>query len=379
MKLLHTSDWHLGMLCNNQNIYEDQLHFINQICDIIREKNIDAVLIAGDIYDRSVASSDATDLYNNAMKCIVGELNIPVLIVAGNHDSAHRLATNSEILKKCSLYISGALTRNIECVTFDDTDIYLLPWITTDKVKTVFPECTDDISSLEDAYRIVCNKIKESFNPDKKHILVSHSFIVSAETSTSDKSAEVGLATAVSASVFDGFDYVALGHIHKPQYIGKNVCYSGTPMPYSFGKEEKQIKSVTIVDTIDMSTYQVPLQPLHIRKTISGTFEELCDGNFAEEIKNGYLRIEVTDIYIGLEALSRLRDIYPNVLEVAGKRYEDDNATITLSIEQLEKIENDPIELFKQFCIETLSVEPDEHKIEMFSIAVEENEKGADE
>lgn len=379
MKFLHTSDWHLGMLCNNQSIYDDQLHFINQICDIITKQNINAVLLAGDVYDRSVASSDAIKLYNIAMNRIVGKLGVPVLTIAGNHDGAHRLATNSELLKKSGLYISGVLSSNIECVSFDDVDVYLLPWITTDKVKSVFPVCIDNISSLEDAYRIVCTKIRESFDPNKKHILISHSFIVNAETSTSDKSAEVGLATAVSASVFDGFDYVALGHIHKPQYINESIRYSGTPMPYSFGKEERQTKSVTVIDTANMLTYQIPLQPLHVRKTISGTYEELCNANYPEKIKNGYLRVEVTDIYVGLETMARLRDIYPNMLEVAGKRYEDDNASITLSIEQLEKIENDPIELFKQFCIETLSIEPDKHQIEMFGTALEQNEKGEEE
>ena len=236
MKILHTSDWHLGRLNVNRPMFEDQQYFIDAICDIIVHEEISAVLIAGDIYDRSIASPEAIKLYDYAMNRIAGELGVKVLMVAGNHDSAVRLATNSELLKNSGLYIAGALSESIDCVELENTQVFFFPWFTSDKVKTLFPDDAQSIKSLTDAYEYIVNKAKEQFKSGMKHIALSHAFIVGAETSTSDRSAEVGFASAVSAKVFEGFDYVALGHIHKPQDIAPNARYCGTPMPYAFGK-----------------------------------------------------------------------------------------------------------------------------------------------
>ena len=161
MKLLHTSDWHLGRMNSNRLMTEDQKFFIDNICSIIQSESIDAVLIAGDIYDRSLASPAAIKLYDYAMNKIVGELGTPVLAIAGNHDSGIRLATNSELLKNCGLYVSGALSENIDCIELDDVQVFMLPWFTSDKVKTLFPESADNIKSLTEAYAFICDKAKE--------------------------------------------------------------------------------------------------------------------------------------------------------------------------------------------------------------------------
>lgn len=379
MRLLHTSDWHLGRSNANKPMIEDQKFFIDTICDIIQNEKIDAVLIAGDVYDRSLPAAEAIKLYDYAMNRIVGELGARTIIVAGNHDSGVRLETNSQLLKSCGLYVCGVLSKEIDCIEFDDTQIFLLPWFATDKVRTLFPEKEEEITSLTDAYRFVADQMKKQFKSGKKHIVLSHSFIVGAETSTSDRSAEVGFASAVSADVFEGFDYVALGHIHKPQNVSDKIRYSGTPMPYAFGKEETQEKSVTILDTNDMSQTLIPLPLLHLRKTINGTYDEILKADYPDEIKNAYLRIEITDVHLGLEMIGILRDIYPNVVELCGKSYEDEDTGITMSIEELEKMESDPEELFKQFCVERLNVVPDEHKTDLFKKAYEEYEKGAEE
>lgn len=378
MKILHTSDWHLGAMDGDRSLLEDQRYFIDEICDIVMNKSVQAVIIAGDVYDRSVASADAIKLYDYAMTRLCSEVGAKVFVIAGNHDSAERLSSCRDLLSSAGLYITGSLEREIAKVSIDNTDVYMIPWITEEKVKSIFPDKKDEIITLEDAYKVVTDSIRESMDNRKRNIVVSHAFITNSETSTSDRAAEIGFATQVSANVFDGFDYVALGHIHKPQNVAGGIRYSGTPMPYSFGKEEKQEKSVTVIDTDDMSCEIVPLPLLHLRTTISGTLEELLNPTCEEKIKNGYVKLQVTDQYVGLEALSELKHVYPNLLEVSGKTFDGDNTAVTLTMEELEKLETNPVEVFKHFCKEEMNEEADERMIEMFENAIktiEEAEK----
>ena len=376
MIFLHTSDWHLGATEGEYDLGADQRFFIDEICRIIQERQVDAVLLAGDVYDRSVASAAAIRLYDYAMDRICRELNKNVLTIAGNHDSAERLSSCGSLLEKAGLHICGAARREPGVVLFDDAEVFLLPWITEEKVKSLYPEEKDRIGSLTDAYRVVTDHMRAQFSPNKKHIVLAHAFITNAETSTSDRAAEIGFATQVSADVFEGFDYVALGHIHKPQNVNGHIRYCGTPMPYSFGKEESQEKSVTLLDTETMTTEIIPLPLLHPRKTFTGTFEELCDPRCTEEEKNGYVRLHVTDTAIGLDLLAKLRSVYPHLLVVSGKVYEGDATTITLTMEELEQMENDPREVFRSFCWEELGEEANPHFIELFEKAVSRYEEG---
>ena len=376
MRLLHTSDWHLGASDGERSLYDDQKHFIDAICGTIEEKKVQAVLVAGDVYDTSVGSAEALRLYNYAMTKICAGMGVPVFIIAGNHDSADRLSNLSELLDRTGLHIKGALTDDVSPLEINDVQIYLLPWITEEKVKSVFPEEKDNISSLADAYGVVTARMKKSFKDGFRHIAVSHAFIADCETSVSDRSAVIGLAAQVPASVFDGFDYVALGHLHKPQDVSGTVRYSGTPMPYSFGKEETQEKSVTIIDTDTMERETVPVPLLHLRTSFEGTLEELLNPVCTPEQKDGYVRLKVTDSYVGLEALSELRRQYPNLLEISGKSYESEDAGISITIDELEKLEEDPVEVFRYFCREYMDEEPDEHLTELFKKAIEKCEEG---
>ncbi|MCF0229095.1 MAG: exonuclease SbcCD subunit D [Parasporobacterium sp.] len=377
MRFLHTSDWHFGRFMKNTgDLEKEQRFFIDQICHIIEEKNIDAVLLAGDVYDRAMASSDTVKLYDEAITDLIIRHRTPVLMVAGNHDGAARLAVCNRILEAGGLHICGILSRKIHKVEFDDTDVYLLPWFTAEKVRALFPEDEEKITDLTLAYQYVCDRIRADFAPEKKHILVAHAFIVNAETSTSDRSAEIGLAAAVSAGVFEGFDYVALGHIHKPQAISETIRYSGTPMPYSFGKEENQQKSVVIIDTEAMNIETVPLKLLHPLKTIEGTLGEIQNMEVTEELAGSYIRIRVTDAFLDGETRLRLEKKFPLMVEAAGKLFDDENAGITLTREELEELENDPVEIFRKFCEDETSGPADEHMISLFEEALKEYEKG---
>lgn len=374
MIFLHTSDWHLGATEGERELREDQYFFIDEICRIIEERQVDAVLLAGDVYDRSVGSASAIRLYNYAMERICRDLKKTVLTIAGNHDSADRLSSCGSLLEKAGLYISGAAEREARVVAFDDAEVFLLPWVTEEKVRSLYPE--EKISDLTGAYQVLTDHMRERFSPDKKHIVVSHAFITNAETSTSDRAAEIGFATQVSASVFDGFDYVALGHIHKPQNVNGHIRYSGTPMPYSFGKEESQEKSVTLLDTETMTQEIVPLPLLHQRRTLTGTYEELLNPDCPEEVRTGYVRLNVTDTALGLELLSNLRQVYPHPLVVSGKAYEGDGTSISLTMEEFEQMENDPSQVFRSFCREEMGQEATPHFVELFEKAVSRYEEG---
>lgn len=372
MIFLHTSDWHLGATGGERDLWDDQKYFIDAICSIVREKRVDAVLLAGDVYDRSVPAASAIGLYDYAMNRLCGELGVKVLTIAGNHDSAERLASCAGLLDKAGLYLQGAAQREPRVVEFADSQVFFLPWMTEEKIKSLYPEERDGITDLTEAYRVAVNHMREKFIPGKHHLLLSHAFITNAETSTSDRAAEIGFATQVPASVFEGFDYVALGHIHKPQQVNPHVRYSGSPMAYSFGKEERQEKSVTLIDTAAMTQQVVPLPLLHRWTTLTDSYEALLAGEYPEEIREGYVRLNVTDTAVGLDMLSRLRQVYPNALVVAGKTYDGEDTTITLTMEQLEQMESDPAEVFKSFCREEMGQEATDHFLQLFAQAVEE-------
>lgn len=370
MLFLHTSDWHLGATGGERELLEDQRFFIDEICRIVRERRVDAVLLAGDVYDRAVASASAIGLYDDAMDRLCRELGVPVLVIAGNHDGPERLASCGSLLDRAGLHVLGAAQREPKVVFFPEAEVFLLPWITEEKVKSLYPEEREKIQSLPDAYRVALDRMRERFTPGKKHIVLAHAFITDAETSTSDRAAVIGTAAQVPASVFDGFDYVALGHIHKPQNVNAHVRYSGTPMAYSFGKEERQEKSVTLLDTKTMEQEIVPLTPLHRWTTLEGPYVTLLAEEYPEETKNGYVRLNVTDSAVGLEMLSRLREQYPNALVIAGKAYDGDNTSITMTMEQLEQLESDPQEVFRSFCREEMNQEATDHFLELFQNAV---------
>lgn len=372
MIFLHTSDWHLGAMGGERDLWDDQKYFIDAICGIVREKRVDAVLLAGDVYDRSVPAASAIGLYDYAMNRLCGELGVKVLTIAGNHDSAERLASCAGLLDKAGLYLQGAAQREPRVVDFADSQVFFLPWMTEEKIKSLYPEERDSINGLTDAYRVAVSHMREKFIPGKRHLLLSHAFITNAETSTSDRAAEIGFATQVPASVFEGFDYVALGHIHKPQQVNPYIRYSGSPMAYSFGKEERQEKSVTLIDTAAMTQEVVPLPLLHRWTTLTGDYEALLAGEYPAEIREGYVRLNVTDTAVGLDMLSRLRQVYPNALVVAGKTYDGEDTTITLTMEQLEQMESDPAEVFKSFCREEMGQEATDHFLQLFARAVEE-------
>ena len=363
MKLIHTSDWHFGMPLGTGSYAEDQRYFLAQLYALIEREQVDALLLSGDIYDSSVVSAEAIGLYNEAMTKLCLELGVTVISIAGNHDSAARLAACRELLAGAGLHITGKIGKDPRPALLDGgkVAVYSIPFFTRDEVTALLPEKKAEIRNTETAMLAYCDHIRETMDKRKRNIVLSHALIVGSELSESDRSARVGFATAVSKDVFTDFDYVALGHIHKPQAIENHIRYSGSPIKYSFGAEEAQEKGVVLIDTDTMEIRFVPIAPLRERRTVEGTFEELMA---REDLREDYLRLYVTDKYAGLELLAVLREKFPYLLEVYGKSLDQDGQLSALSVEELETLTEEDIMM--KFLAENFSTEPTPGQLNLF-------------
>ena len=292
------------------------------------------------------------------------QLKVKLIVIAGNHDSAARLASCRALLKEAGLYVTGRLERDMEPIVLDGgkVAVYSLPFFSRDEVCALFPEKRGEIRSMETAMLAVCDHIRQSMDRSRINIVLSHSLIVNAELSESDRSARVGFATAVSKDVFREFDYVALGHIHKPQVVADNIRYSGSPLKYAFGNEENQEKGVVLLDTDTMQQQFVPLTPLRDRRTLEGTYEDLIA---RQDIRGDYLRLYVTDRYAGMELLSDLRERFPWLLEVYGMGITETDSLSALSVEQLQTLHEEDI--MEKFMGELFGYSPTAQQQKLFA------------
>lgn len=373
MKIIHTSDWHLGISLHNASLLEEQKNFVDFLAMTVKEQNIDAVMIAGDIFDHSVSSAEAISLYNETVTKLCNEIGIPVIISAGNHDGAARLASCSELLKKAGLFIFGKLSKEISMVEINDVDIYVLPYFNTDEVKALFPE--HKISSYADAMNCVLTAIKHNFKPGKRNILMCHCFVSGSVLSESDRAAMVGGTSVVPSEIFNGFDYVALGHLHKPQDRGYNIRYSGSPLKYSFSESEHK-KSVTILNIGEEITFEeLEIVPSKDVRVIRGTYDEIIALAEIDQKRDDYIKIEVSDKYAGMEAVELFRTYYNNLLNISGKISETEETSLT--VEELYSLS--PDDILKRFYNEVTGSDLVEEQLQLFMEAMEavENEEYA--
>jgi exonuclease SbcD len=291
------------------------------------------------------------------------ELGVKFVVIAGNHDSAARLAACRDLLRASGMYVTGRLERDVEPVLLDGgkVAVYSLPFFGREEVSALYPERAEEIRSSETAMLVVCDEIRNKMDKKRRNIVISHAMIVNAELSESDRSARVGNATAISKDVFDGFDYVALGHIHKPQVIAPHIRYSGSPVKYSFGSEETQQKGVVLIDTDTMEQRFVPFTQLRERRTVEGAYEELLERT---ELAGDYLRIRLTDRFAVLEVQSELRQRFPYVLEISGMSLAENEEGSVLSLEGLQKM--DETDIMLQFFGEYFQYTPTDSQIELF-------------
>ena len=349
MKFVHLSDLHLGKRVNEFSMIEDQAYILTKILGIIREERPDGVLIAGDIYDKSVPSVEAVSLFDDFLKQLSRQ-QTQVFIISGNHDSPERLEFASELIALSGIHIAPAYDGMVCPVSLEDSygtvNVYMLPFIKPVHVRSAFPEEKAESYTEAVSAAIAHMDIREG----ERNILIAHQFVTGAARCESEDISVGGLDN-VDASVFDAFDYVALGHIHGPQQIGReSVRYCGTPLKYSFS-EAKQCKSVTVAELKEkgnLGIRTVSLTPLRDLRELKGTYEELANRkNYEGTSLEDYLHITLTDEEDIVDAVGKLRVIYPNLMKLDyDNRRTRENREITGGDEMEAKT---PMELVREF------------------------------
>ena len=319
MKFIHLSDLHLGKRVHEVSMLEEQIDILQKVIAVIDEEKPDAVFIAGDVYDKSVPSVEAVGLFDDFLVRLA-KRNLTVLVISGNHDSAERLSFGGRLMEESGIHIAPVYHGTTEPVTLKDeygsVHIYMLPFVKPAQVRSCFPEET--IESYTDAMRTAVSRMK--IDRKDRNVLVTHQFVTGASRTESEE-ISVGGSDNVDASVFDGFDYVALGHLHAPQNCGEErIRYCGTPLKYSFSEAGDQ-KSVTVVTLLEKGTLAVrtvPLTPKRDMKEIRGTYEELTKKSFYEHTtyQEDYLHITLTDEEDIPDALLKLRTIYHHLMKL---------------------------------------------------------------
>lgn len=313
MRFLHLADLHLGKVLHKRSLLEDQIYILRQITEIARERQVDAVLIAGDVYQRNAPSAEAMTAFSDFLAELAA-LHLPCYIISGNHDSAARVAYLAPLAALSGVYLSGAEQGKIYTCTAEDAFgeivLHLLPFTAPLHVRERYPEEAADIVTYDDALRVLLSHHKT--DASKRNVLIAHQYLTGAEVCDSEELA-IGGQDNVSAALFDAFDYVALGHLHGPQRVSRDeVRYAGSPLKYSFS-EQHQHKSVTIAELREkgsITVETVPLKPLHDMRALTGTFAELAEQPPSED----YMQLTVTDDEPPADAARQLRTVFPNLL-----------------------------------------------------------------
>lgn len=317
MKFLHLADLHLGKRVNGFSMLEDQAHILRQILAILDDEQPDGVLIAGDVYDKSVPSVEAVELLDGFLTELRAR-GVPVLLISGNHDSPERLAFGGRVMDSCGIHISPVYDGALAPVTLHDAfgpvHVWLLPFVKPAHVRRWFPDA--DIESYTDAMAEAVAHM--DIDTAARNVLVTHQFVTGGTRSGSEE-LSVGGTDNVDSGVFAPFDYVALGHLHGAQHIGREtIRYAGSPLKYSFS-EARQHKSVTVVtlgEKGDVQVRTVALTPLRELREIRGSYDELTARSFYEHTtyRSDYLHLILTDEQDVFDAMSRLRTIYPYLM-----------------------------------------------------------------
>lgn len=343
MKFVHIGDLHLGKVIHQYSLLDIQRELLFELLTYMDEQDIRLLVIAGDVYDRLIPSQEAVNLLDDFLSQALLTYHIQVLMISGNHDSRDRLHFASSILSKNGLHIETYLKENMAFVEYGKTRFYLLPFVKPSQVKVLYPD--QDMHDYQSALSFYLSK--QSLDYDYQNILVTHQFVGhSSVTSESEVPLSVGGSEIIDASLFDDFDYVALGHLHAPQKVKRETMrYSGSLMCYSFD-EVNQKKSIVIVDT-DLSITTHELHPRQTLKKYQGTFAQFMQNDFIEK-KDDFLAFELLDETIVPHAIEQLRVLYPHLLQITYQYLMKHNQT--RSFQPIQSIQQmDTLSLFEQF------------------------------
>lgn len=349
MKLIHLSDLHLGKRVNEFSMLEDQQYILTEILQIIDREKPDGVMIAGDVYDKSVPSAEAVALLDDFLVRLA-KRDLQVFLISGNHDSPERMAFGGRLMAQSGVHLAPVYDGKVSPITLTDeygpVNLYLLPFLKPAHVRRCFPE--REILTYTDALAAAIEAME--VNPAQRNVLVTHQFVTGAARCDSEE-ISVGGTDNVDVSVFEPFDYVALGHIHGPQQVGREtVRYCGTPLKYSFSEAQHQ-KSVTVVELGEkgaVSVRTVPLAPMRDLAELRGTYEELTFRGFYQgtSYPRDYVHITLTDEEDIPDAVSKLRIIYPNLMKLD---YDNKRTRAGIILEGAEDQQRSPLELLEEF------------------------------
>lgn len=319
MKLLHTADWHLGKTLNGKNLIDDQKFILDKMFDVIRDEKPNAILIAGDIYDRADPSTDAVNLFDEIIFKLT-EKKIPVLCIAGNHDSSDRLNFGSRVFANKNFFITAKTNSEPENIILQDEwgEIYfsLIPYFAPEEIKANFSTEDNERLTFDDANKIYLDIARQKIPSGKRSVAIAHVYVEGGEESDSERKF-VGTVGRVRAENFSGYDYVALGHLHKPQNIFDNIRYSGSPLKYS-AKESTHKKGITLVE-LDANGFvgakNIELKPRRDLIEVSGKLADFL----SQAANDAYAYVTLTDDVFVYDAAQKLREVFPNLMEAKNK------------------------------------------------------------
>lgn len=320
MKFIHTSDWHIGRQFHNISLLEDQRHVLEQIVSYIEQETVDALVIAGDIYDRTVPPAIAVEMLDEFISRICSDMKVPVIVIPGNHDGAERLRFGSRQMQSAGLHILGDIRQVDQPVVLKsamgDVAFYGVPYNDPETVRNLFEA---DVASYDNAHSFLVEKIKAVRVGGQASVLISHCFIDGAQESDSERPLSIGGADRVSYEPCVDFDYVALGHLHSPQHKGEeHIRYSGSILKYSFSEQNQQ-KGVTLVEFDGNGLKDVKHLPLHAlrdMRIVEGEMQDILEQGKVDPGNEDYLLIRLTDRHAILDPMGKLRAVYPNVLHL---------------------------------------------------------------
>ena len=360
MRFLHTADWHIGKIVHEQSMLADQAYILEQLIEQVEEYEVDAVLMAGDLYDRSLPPKEAVSLVNQTLSRLINELEVPVFIIAGNHDSNERIEYLSGVAEAKQLYMEGTLKAHTRKVSLKEADIYMMPYADHVLIRQALDQ--PEIRTIEEAVAAQVEQITSSdeFDRSRINMVMFHGYVISGsrislEESDSERPLSIGTAEWIDQSIFDAFDYVALGHLHKGQKVGSNrIRYSGSPLKYSKSEATHQKKSFIIdIDRDSLEVTPVPLIPKRDMRIVRGAFDDLMQQDWSDD----YIFIELTDDMFIQDAMSRLRGQFPQVLGLEYVNLRADQSTYQTARSQdlkRQSIESLFSDFFEQYTEHTL-------------------------
>ena len=348
VKFLHTADWHIGRKLQGLDLLEDQQFVLENLITEMKKINPDFLIIAGDLYDRSVPSKEATKLLQELLVKINIGCNIPIFAISGNHDSRERLAIGEAWFSKHKFYLHTRLEQAFDKISYEDADIYLLPYFEPFEAREYFEDAR--LTTHNAATKRVIDKIYKNLDTNKTNILVAHTFVSGGLETDSEREISVGTVENVAVEVFDKFDYVALGHLHNPNAIKETrLKYSGSPMAYSFS-EASQTKGMRLIEVTKerYSEEFIPLKQKRKLHNISTSYEKVLTKEFQQnyDCKNNYFSMELSGLEGITDPLPRIKEYYPNVLILKQKRNTGIDNEVKLDREMLTK---SPLQLIEGF------------------------------